>query len=225
MLKFNKFIIFGHARSGTSIMKLLFESQGVKILGEPFNKDVQNNFVDYFACNGFDLTIKKLMNNYDACKHLMHQQNQENNIKLISKYKTVFIYRKNILDAAISSQIAQKTNVWAASDVSFKSDYHTIDFLDFNLVKQTCEEYSSGISLYQKFLNKSITICYEDFFQDLNKQKFLIKELFSFTNINAKNELIINDLLSEKHKLNKNSWANTLINWNEIKQLSKYNIP
>lgn len=224
MLKFNKFIIFGHARSGTSILKSLFESQGVKIINEPFNKDVQNNVLEYFACKGFDLTIKKLMNSYDAFKHLMHQQNQENNIKLISKYKTIFVYRKNILDAAISSQIAQITNVWKASDVSFRSDYHTINFLDYNLVKETCEEFSYGISLYQKFLKKTITICYEDFFQDLNKQKNLIKDLFSFTNTNVKNQLIINDLLSQKYKLNKNNWENTLINWNEIKQLRKYNI-
>lgn len=40
MIKNQKFIIFGHARSGTSTLKQIFESQNINISGEPFNKIV-----------------------------------------------------------------------------------------------------------------------------------------------------------------------------------------
>lgn len=38
MIKNQKFIIFGHARSGTSTLKQIFESQNINISGEPLTK-------------------------------------------------------------------------------------------------------------------------------------------------------------------------------------------
>ncbi len=222
MIKNQKFIIFGHARSGTSTLKQIFESQNINILGEPFNKHCSDNFLSYNSDLDFKKIVQKIMGKYDAFKHLMHQQSKINNLYLIEKYKTIFIYRKNIFEAAMSARLAIKTNVWDASDVNYNKYYHKINDINVDDVKATMQEFYDSVIYYKNKVKRVFFVCYEDLYLDEKNQINIIQNIFDFTGYKIKNFDPIKNLLSPNKKLNENNWYNLLSNWKNLENLNKF---
>ncbi len=222
MIKNQKFIIFGHARSGTSTLKQIFESQNINISGEPFNKNCSDNFLSHYEELGFEKTVQKIMGKHDALKHLMHQQNEVNNLYLIEKYKTIFIYRKNIFEAAISSRLAIKTNVWDASDVNYNKNYHKINNINVDDIKETMQEFYDSVMFYKNKVKRVFFVSYEDLYLNEKNKIDIIKNIFDFVGYKIKNFDTIKILLSPNKKLNENNWYNLLSNWKDIESLNKF---
>lgn len=150
---------------------------------------------------GFEKTVQKIMGKYDALKHLMHQQNEFNNLYLIEKYKTIFIYRKNIFEAAISSRLAIKTNVWDASDVNYNKNYHKINNINVDDIKETMQEFYDSVMFYKNKAKRVFFVSYEDLYLNEKNKIDIIKNIFDFVGYKIKNFDTIKILLSPNKKI------------------------
>lgn len=216
----SKFVIFGHARSGSSTLKTIFAEQDVKIIGEPFNHDVIEYYSNKLKNNKAEDVLDELMDNYDAFKHLCHQANIACNKLILNKYKTIFIYRKDLFKAAISSQLALKTGVWSVEDVGYRDNYHNVESLDVNGIRNTFLEFKNHINMYKKFANQAFFVTYEDLYESEHKLE-IVNKIFKYVNVKIKNKESIDNLLSKNHKLNKQEWCDVFKNWDEIQALKE----
>ena len=116
------FMIFAHARSGSSTLVKIIAANGLTVEFEPFNLG-HHPYVNWIPKKGFDKTVDIILSKKDGIKHLFNQIKKTNNEKLIKRLPTIFLYRKNILDAAISLAISHKTNIWQSKQVKFKENY------------------------------------------------------------------------------------------------------
>jgi LPS sulfotransferase NodH len=210
-------MIFAQPRSGSSSLKEIISSQEIPILGEPFNVDVTQEYLQKIKKEKFQDILNEIKQKYLGLKHLFFQLEYKKNIILLENYRTVFLYRENILEASLSVQMAIQTKKWAASDVNYQSDYHKIKHININQVLETCKELHSFNKLYNEKIKKNLIIKYEDLYQnDEEKQMDMIKFIFDFLKIKIKDKEKIKFFCDKKNKLNKEKWSEIIENYNEI---------
>lgn len=115
----NSFAVIGHARSGSSSLQRLLElHRDIKIEGEPFNPErhLWEPTFDYRGMinqDGFDGCLQYLFQKFNGIKHLYGQLPLNHNEQLISYLdKIIFLYRRNQLQAAVSSALSHQTHHW-----------------------------------------------------------------------------------------------------------------
>jgi LPS sulfotransferase NodH len=122
----SKFVIFAHARSGsTSLAKVLAESRDVKMCIEPFHpkfsqwssdhKDYHQLVTDEETMNE---ALDEIFEKYTAIKVLDYQLPNELYYLLLDRkeLKILFLKRKNLFEAALSTAIGHQTNEWHKKD-------------------------------------------------------------------------------------------------------------
>jgi len=213
------FMIFAHARSGSSTLVKIIAANGLSVEFEPFNLG-HHPYINWIPKKGFDETVDIILSKKDGIKHIFNQIKKTNNEKLIKRLPTIFLYRKNILDAAISLAISHKTNIWQSKQVKFKENYMKPIKLSQKQVIKYIRIIQKSINYYREIIenNKNyITVTYEDLYSENGLQK--VKEILGFLNVPLINEKKTLELLSPKYKLNKKPWHETIKNYKEIKKM------
>lgn len=182
-MKTNSFIIFAHARSGsTSLVRLLNLREDLILFNfEAFNPnwDLPKNLSSIFgSCseqislfgkstqvtsfkspNNFDQYLRFLFSMYDGFKVLWCQLTCENSMKLISRknLKVIFLYRESALETAISNMLAIQTGVWETHHKRLKGfgdkNYLKCD-IDYKYLENTCQYLKRAREHYQLFLKE-----------------------------------------------------------------------
>lgn len=209
-------IIFGHARSGTSSFQGVVGScPGVRLAGEPFNpgfKTWSDDWPDLYRIYrkvGFRRAVELIGQEGKGFKHLFNQLPAADNLWLLNQpsNRVIFMWRRNLLHAAVSLELARITNVWAADDTDDKEKAHRgLPPLSAGTIADQIKELESGISLYKEFLSTRphFPIVYEDFYGASDSVKRdATKRALSFVGLNPNscNWSKVSELLSVENKV------------------------
>ncbi len=213
-MKKENFVILAHARSGSTTLFHIFENQGVKIFCEPFNKDSTTKYLSHWNENDFDSALEIILNEYKGFKHLFGFSSIEQNKYIKEKCETIFLYRENLLNAAVSQTLAFATNVWMKSQKKSEYGKEKININPY-AVKTSIEYFRRFQELKD---DKCFCISYEElYYSDNNKQKEIIEEMFNFVGCKIINHKSIENLLNvENNKINPENWSDIISNWDEI---------
>lgn len=145
----NPFVIFAHARSGSSALYEIMCWNKRPILFEPFNTEhyqyknlIENyqhenlikyhqyeNIIEYHQYKNaielkrFKNIISEIFSKSYGIKHLFNQLTEDKNKFLIEKFPCIFLYRKDITSAALSFELSIKTKIWTSEGVNFEENY------------------------------------------------------------------------------------------------------
>lgn len=219
-----KFIIFAHPRCGSTTLFNIIKWQANNGVNEPFNQTTQdeNNYLKNLNEKGVEFTTKKIFHTVQFIKHLSNCIGPEENKYLLENYKIIFMYRKNILDAAISKVVAEQTNIWHSIDVNYEIDYLKIKYIEPKLIDFQIKEIKKHMD-YASMIKNVMFVAYEDIFQ--SKYNFLkMEKIFNFLDLYLYRHESIRLFLSEKNKLNKKKWEDVLENYSDIKNHFQYSV-
>src|SRR5215475_6736080 len=117
-----KFILFAHARSGSSnLLEALQLHSLLLIAEEPFHEKYhvwhpdERKYVDLITdIPSLEAQLAMLFAKYNGIKVLDYQLPRElyTHLLLRSEFRVIFLRRRNLLQAVISRCIAEQTGVW-----------------------------------------------------------------------------------------------------------------
>lgn len=123
-----RFIIFAHARSGSSsLYETLQLHPQLHILEEPFSEDYtswHSGANDYLArvtdAASLDVVLADIFAEYNGLKVLHHQLPEElyAHMLLAPGRKVILLRRRNLLRAVVSSLIGEQTGLWKTWDAT-----------------------------------------------------------------------------------------------------------
>ena len=207
----DNFLILAHARSGSTSLAEIFENQNCNVSFEPFNAHNHRgiNYLEHWGREGFESAFDLILAKYKGIKHLYSFTTHEQTKLMKSKCQTIFLYRNNLLDAAISLELAFETNVWMKAQK--KSDY-----LD-NKIRLKLEKIEGAISHLRRHKKNLDSDCFCVSYEDLYSENGfeIVKEIFKFSGCKIIDEKKIIKILKE-NKLNVLPWNQIVENWQEI---------
>ena len=112
--------------------------------------------------------------------------------------------------------------MWDASDVNYNKNYHTINNINVDDIKETMQELYESVMFYKNKAKRVFFVSYEDLYLNEKNKIDIIKNIFDFVGYKIKNFDTIKILLSPNKKLNENNWYNLLSNWKDIESLNKF---
>lgn len=174
-----KILIFAQARTGsTSLVSLLNEVPGVRILIEPFNplrstwrgdnRDFRHGTRDVASLK---LALDEIHRDYTGFKTMAYQLSPQLYDHLLAHagYRTVFLQRRNILRCVVSAAIAHQTKIWTPFDVPYHVAPKTLEPLDVDRLAKAARLYQQEIAHYTKVFEASpqpnLTLHYEELFE------------------------------------------------------------
>ena len=173
-MKKNNFVILAHARSGSTTLFHMFENQGIKIFCEPFNKDSIMKYLIHWGRNDFYSAIEMILNEYKGFKHLYSFATIDQNEFIKEKCNTIFLYREDLISAAVSLTLAFKTNVWLTNQKN-ENYYKEKFYINPEEVQSAVNHLSRHMKLKD---DNCYVITYEDlYYSDKDKQKKIVKEM------------------------------------------------
>lgn len=215
-------MIFGHGRSGTSTLRQIYNcNPNFNLLGEPFNPSFNDwlpnlpKFSDMAARVGIQQTMATLRG-YPCrgIKHLKHQLPAADNLWLLTQadHRVVFVWRRNLLQTAVSMVLGRLTNVWARDDNrDIAEAYRNLPPMDAAEVLNSIDRVGGQVQWYRQALRfwniPHFEVVYEDFYlhHDEVKKISTIKDMFGFTGIDASGcdwarvrELLRNNKLNDR---------------------------
>jgi len=219
-MKKENFVILAHARSGSTTLFNIFLSQGVNIFCEPFNHNSIMKYLIHWGKNDFESALDIILSEYKGFKHLFCFSTMEQTELIKSKCNTIFLYRENILDSAVSLVLAFKTNVWLHSDKHVDYEKEKV------YIKPEEVQYSiNHLNKLVKLKDESCYIVkYEDlYYSDKERQKKIIEEMFEFAGCEIIDYEKIERLLDVKgNKINPENWSDIISNWDEVEKFVNY---
>lgn len=199
-------------RSGSTTLAEIFQSQNQIICSEPFNihTNVGLKYLTHWGREGFESAFDLILENYKGIKHLYSFTTYDQTKYMKSKCNTIFLYRKNLLDAALSLEVASETNVWMTSQ---KNSEYLKQKINVNI-----EKIKFIISHLQRHLKNLDENCYKISYEELyySDSFKIIQEIFKFTDCPIVNEFFIHELLNKKNKINNRPWSEIIENWDQI---------
>lgn len=232
-----KFILFANARSGsTSLAETLDSSPDIHLSMETFHpKYVEWNpdEKDYAEIikSEEDMTeaIKDISKKYNAMKVLKYQFPRRiySAMLLEEGIKIINLSRKNAFDAALSSLIAQQTNIWQKED---EKEVGKLEEIPVYKIQEIVEHYDEDNQYYAKLLNDNkpndhIDLFYEDIFSENNEENIkLIEEITEFLDISMPSEdIIAKYMVPSSASIESKKRYKDIPNWEEIKkEFKKY---
>jgi hypothetical protein len=177
-----RFIIFSLSRCGsTTLMRALNCHPEIWCVDEPFNTyNPANTYAGLSTIKALDAALQTLWTRFNAIKHVWHHSgwpfppNSGLNERLLTGLgcKVLFLWRRNILRRAVSSQISKQTGVWDTEDEAQKSTLRHFAFapLDLAWVKWHVQYERASIADRMRLLADSnvewLDLCYEDLYDD-----------------------------------------------------------
>jgi hypothetical protein len=237
-ININTFIIFAHPRSGSSSLYDIMELNNINIVFEPFNTD-HYNYKNLIGTYGYKNIVDKICHRKHGFKHLFDHSTESQNKYLLEKFPCIFLYRKDVTEAAISYELSMKTKIWAGKEVNFEKNYieniknykineeneeneeNILPSIDPKYIKNTIDFYYNGIKLYKRNIKNGYVIEYENLFGPDGFE--YLKEIMKFLNIKIINEKETLEILNPIRKLNKKPWNEVIGNWKEISPIIEMN--
>ena len=210
-----KFVILAHARCGSTRLNDVFLSQGIKIISEPYNSHSTLKYLDVWGKEGFASSLDLIFSEYDGMKHISDFSIIEQNQEIKNRCNTIFLYRENLLDAAISLQYACITNVWTQYQINQEYGKEKV-FLRIDDILFSLKH------LKRHFLHMDdncFVVSYEQIYYGDNQKK-LIKDIFDFVGCKIVDLDMIMDMIDKKNKINRLSWKELILNYDDIKDLA-----
>jgi len=174
-----KYIIFAHARTGsTTLLRVLEQHEELKMAHEPFSQG-------YFIDGPSRKKIREILSNKDlyfslveifkknnGFKHIQQHINIEFNkeLLLLEKAKIIFLYRKNLLETAISSRISSLVQDWGWNPDKFKEKTRSFKFPQISIkeLEQIIKKIKTQNNDYKDFMIENgvnfFELAYEDLF-------------------------------------------------------------
>jgi len=226
----DKFIIFAHARSGsTSLARALKFHPEVSIIEEPFSRSRDTwsgKHIKYrdglnTDVSSLDLQLSRIFTECNSFKHLQGQLPEEFNKRLLLKgHNIVFLYRENLLQAAVSREISIQSNHWGSDRNKVLN--HTYDAIDIPRMETFIEFVSRRTKLYKSFLEENdisyISISYEKLFGSAIENRLKVfQEIEAFLAISDRHkQRNIKKILSPAAKLNRGDTYSKIPNIAEV---------
>ena len=200
-----KILIFSYARCGSTTLMNILNSQGLKLAFEPFSSNFNHYSFKLYKDGHFDI------------KHISFHINDEKNKILFERYKIVFLYRENPIEAAMSLTLARKTSVFRkiyAQKEYFKKKFILDPEVVLELTLQAQKHYK-----YLEQIENPFVLSYEKLYNSDEETKYSnIEKLCDFAGIKITNDLIVKYWLDgQNHKLN-NDFSNQIENYDLICQ-------
>lgn len=214
----SKFILFAHARSGsTSLARALAEHPDVNLAIEPFHPDFSKwnpgapNYSELITNIGvMQKCADELFSQYNAIKVLDYQLEPEIYASLLLRkdIKVIYLRRANILQSIVSGLIAEQTNVWHADEKreaeTFALEPISLEVISrkLNYARELYEIYHAIISRKPDVLRLEIT--HEEFYTNDVRQSlahlFAVQDFLGISRF--ENEAVCQLLDPLKSKLN-----------------------
>lgn len=212
-----KILIFSYARCGSTTLMNILNSQGLKLAFEPFSSNFNHYSFKLYKDGHFDIVLNKLDEKFDGFKHISFHINDEKNKILFERYKIVFLYRENPIEAAMSLALARKTSVFRkiyAQKEYFKKKFILDPEVVLELTLQAQKHYK-----YLEQIENPFVLSYEKLYNSDEETKYSnIEKLCDFAGIKITNDLIVKYWLDgQNHKLN-NDFSNQIENYDLICQ-------
>lgn len=196
----DKYIIFAHARSGsTTLLRVLEQHEELKMAHEPFS---QGYFIDGLSRKKIrEISSKKdlyvslldIFRKNNGFKHIQQHIdiNLNKELLLLEKVKIIFLYRKNLLETAISSKISSMVKDWGWNPDKFKEKTKNFKFPSINIkeIEQIINKIKTQNNEYKSFIMENnipfFELAYEDLFGPsitYEKKVEIINKIFDFLN-------------------------------------------
>ena len=205
------FLILAHARSGSTSLAEMFESQGYAVSFEPFNAHNHRgtNYIDMWGRQGFEAAFDAVLAEHRGVKHLYSFTTHEQTSYMKSRCRTIFLYRNNLLDAAVSLEMAFKTNVWRSAQRQPRYCEQRMR-IDVDKVRSAV----SHLRRHRANLDgECLPVSYEGLY--LKDGMKAVRQIFDFAGCLVADERKIERILRD-NKLNVLPWSETVENWDEI---------
>ena len=231
----SKFIILAIARSGsTSLARVLGKSKDVKLAIEPFHPDYSKWYPDEPDYSkqvtdeaSLDKIADELFNRFTAFKTLNYQLDTElyEHLMLRPHLKVILLYRKNILESALSAEIGKQTNAWHKNELNkeAKKAYDNLKPIDIDFVRKNIEYSTSQHAEFIDFLKKNkagdyLEIYYEGLYsEDFEKNLKTITKICKFLNVAVPDKKYIDEYMKVSNsKINYKEQLKMIPNYNEI---------
>ena len=226
------FILFANARSGsTSLAKTLDASPDVNMSIETFHpKYIQwyPNETDYSKSiqNGEDMikALDEISKKYNAMKVLKYQFPREIYSLMLQQENTKIINlsRKNTFDAALSSLIAQQTNIWQKDDTK---EVPKLTEIPIYKIREIVESDNEDNNYYADLLDthkpkEHIDLFYEDIFSENNEENInLITNITNFLGIRMPSlDIIAQYMIPSSASIESSKRYTEIPNWEEIEK-------
>jgi len=161
-----RFVIFAHARSGSSSLAHLLNA----------SPDYINTIDSPAAMNA---ALDEIFSEYSAIKDLMYRFERPVYEALLSRpdLKVLFLHREDLVAGAISLQVAKQTAVWQKHDLDADPAQYTrtLEPIDIEEAQGWYEYVSEMVRHYQQFLEQHrrgefMNISYESLYNDDDKR-------------------------------------------------------
>jgi LPS sulfotransferase NodH len=227
-----RFIIFANARSGsTSLAKTLASSPDVNLSMETFhpkysewNPDERDYSKTIKSEEDMKEALKEILKKYNAMKVLKYQFPKEiySAMLLEEGIKIINLSRRNAFDAALSSLIAQQTNVWQKEDEGEDKELKEIPIYK---IQEIVEHYDEDNRYYAELLDENkkgehIDLVYEDIFSEDNEENIkLIQDITIFLEIRMPTkDVIAKYMIPSSASIESKKRYKDIPNWEEIEE-------
>jgi hypothetical protein len=222
-----KVFIIGVGRSGTSqLAKIFISHPSLKGLSfETFRLNSKNLDLSVATDNQIKLYFKYMFERYDVFKEIIINDKHNNaarNYFFSTNINKIVIYRKNKLKQAISHVFSRTAQMWHPTGKDGDIYNKKIDGIKISLneVRSTLNYINFQYKLLFKELKekKHFLVVYEDlFFDKIENQKLLLKNMFNFCNLEFDEDKRIMNLLYNG-RVNSNDTYKKIINHEEIEK-------
>lgn len=194
----NKFILLANARSGsTSLAKLLDESKDVHLCLEPFHPDYSKwnsgakNYSTFIKnSKTMNQALDEIFSDFNAMKVLVYQFPKEIYLSMLSRkdFKIIFLRRKRLEQAALSSLIADQTAMWHKKDMK-DSAYDTLSPIKTSAIQKIVDYIGRMNEVYAHYLQKErkgeyMNLFYENLYsEDMDENVKKLTEICIFLDI------------------------------------------
>lgn len=185
---------------------------------EPFSRGYHKGiYFQFLTQNDLDSTLQIILSRCQGFKHITDHLNFNQNIMLLKKLPTIFLYRQNIVNSSLSFLTAQKTKIWHSEQIKDKKKYAKNIQIDPEKFLSRVKKTETENKLYKTAESKSIFLTYEELYGE-NKMHN-IEKCFEFIGEKIINLKETEELLMPENKLNKTPWEKTISNWKEIEDI------
>jgi hypothetical protein len=219
-------MIFAQPRSGSSTLLELFSTSKIKTLYEPMSTAGSNKWPEKMKEKLWNRTweerIKEIQkSDFLVFKHVYNQATEEQNLRMISMFPTLFLWRSDLIMASVSWAVAETTCVW--HNVVKNKDYFGLISLN---PERVIEIYRMNYVFRQKYLMRKNQrhIMYENLYhKNADVRISEIKRAFAFAKIQDFDLERCLYLTDPKNKLNKDNWIEKIDNWKQIlREIKKF---
>ncbi len=230
-----KFILFAHARSGSSnLLKALQLHPWLRIAEEPFHEKYhvwhpdERKYVELITdVPSLETQLAVLFAKYNGIKVLDYQLPMElyTHLLLRPEFRVIFLQRRNLLQAVISGGIAKQTGVWKMWDLrgDLATVYAHLQPIPLDEIAQTLA-YQRELQEYyrQVIVHKPKDMCllleYETFYtDDILQNRAAMQRVFGFLGLEMPAREELDDSLNPRtSKINSNRTYTYVPNAEEI---------